>query len=98
MLPLNCGFGGSPNRRAEGGYRLPPAARKPRRRAARARAQLSPRRDLAAVCNAAARHGLIRRFGAARTQTAGLRINPRTCASSRFSFGTDLRCSISPPK
>ena len=92
MLPLNVGLmAASPQTGAqEGGYRLPPAALQAIVDAPRAPAlSLSPRRDLAAVVQTPPLPG-IAEVAQPELKLAGLRINPRTCASSRFSFGTDL--------
>lgn len=92
MLPLNLGLmAASPQAGAqEGGYRLPPAALQAIVDAPRAPAlSLSPQRDLAAVVQTPPLPG-IAEVAQPELKLAGLRINPRTCSSSRFSFGTDL--------
>ena len=92
MLPLNLGLmAASPQAGAqEGGYRLPPTALLEIVDAPRAPAlSLSPQRDLAAVVQTPPLPG-IAEVAQPELKLAGLRINPRTCSSSRFSFGTDL--------
>jgi dipeptidyl aminopeptidase/acylaminoacyl peptidase len=92
MLPLNLGLmAASPQAGAqEGGYRLPPAALLEIVDAPRAPAlSLSPQRNLAAVVQTPPLPG-IAEVAQPELKLAGLRINPRTCSSSRFSFGTDL--------
>ncbi|MRW87656.1 prolyl oligopeptidase family serine peptidase [Pseudoduganella sp. FT26W] len=92
VLPLNLGLmAASPQAGAqEGGYRLPPAALQAIVDAARAPAlSLSPRRDIVAVIETPPLPG-IAEVAQPELKLAGLRINPRTCSSSRFSFGTDL--------
>jgi dipeptidyl aminopeptidase/acylaminoacyl peptidase len=95
-LPLNLGLmAASPHAGAQqgaqsGGYRLPPAALQDIVDAARAPAlSLSPRRDIVAVVQTPPLPG-IAEVAQPELKLAGLRINPRTCASSRFSFGADL--------
>jgi dipeptidyl aminopeptidase/acylaminoacyl peptidase len=95
-LPLNLGLmAASPQAGAHegaqaGGYRLPPAALQDIVDAARAPAlSLSPRRDIVAVVQTPPLPG-IAEVAQPELKLAGLRINPRTCASSRFSFGADL--------
>jgi dipeptidyl aminopeptidase/acylaminoacyl peptidase len=92
MLPLTSGLmAASPQAGAqEGGYRLPPAALLDIVDAPRAPAlSLSPQRNLAAVVQTPPLPG-IAEVAQPELKLAGLRINPRTCAASRFSFGTDL--------
>ncbi|NGZ82850.1 alpha/beta hydrolase family protein [Duganella aceris] len=92
MLPLNLGLmAASPQTGAqEDGYRLPPAALQAIVDAPRAPAlSLSPQRDLVAVVQTPPLPG-IAEVAQPELKLAGLRINPRTCSSSRFSFGTDL--------
>ncbi|MYM90414.1 prolyl oligopeptidase family serine peptidase [Rugamonas sp. FT82W] len=92
MLPLNLGLmAASPQAGAqEGGYRLPPAALMDIVDAPRAPGlSLSPQRNLAAVVQTPPLPG-IAEVAQPELKLAGLRINPRTCSSSRFSFGTDL--------
>ncbi len=95
-LPLNLGLmAASPHAGAHegaqaGGYRLPPVALQDIVDAARAPAlSLSPRRDIVAVVQTPPLPG-IAEVAQPELKLAGLRINPRTCASSRFSFGADL--------
>ncbi|MPQ58509.1 S9 family peptidase [Duganella sp. FT27W] len=72
------------------GYRLPPEPLQAIVDAPRAPAlSLSPRRDTAAVVQTPALPG-IAEVAQPELKLAGLRINPRTCAGSRFSFGTGL--------
>jgi dipeptidyl aminopeptidase/acylaminoacyl peptidase len=74
----------------QGGYRLPPAALQAIVDAPRAPAlSLSPQRNIVAVVQTPALPG-IAEVAQPELKLAGLRINPRTCSSSRFSFGTDL--------
>ncbi|GJJ05614.1 hypothetical protein RugamoR64_61520 [Duganella rhizosphaerae] len=92
LLPLNLGLmAASPQAGAqEGGYRLPPAALLDIVDAPRAPAlSLSPQRNLVAVVQTPPLPG-IAEVAQPELKLAGLRINPRTCSSSRFSFGTDL--------
>ena len=92
VLPLNLGLmAASPQAGAQsGGYRLPPAALQAIVDAARAPAlSLSPRRDIFAVVQTPPLPG-IAEVAQPELKLAGLRINPRTCSSSRFSFGADL--------
>ncbi|MYM28700.1 prolyl oligopeptidase family serine peptidase [Duganella sp. CY15W] len=92
VLPLNLGLlAASPQAGAQqGGYRLPPAALQDIVDAARAPAlSLSPQRNLVAVIQTPPLPG-IAEVAQPELKLAGLRINPRTCSSSRFSFGTDL--------
>ncbi|TFW16097.1 alpha/beta hydrolase family protein [Duganella callida] len=73
-----------------GGYRLPPAALQALVDAPRAPAlSLSPQRDMVAVIQTPALPG-IAEVAQPELKLAGLRINPRIHASSRFSFGTGL--------
>lgn len=91
-LPLNLGLmAAAPQAGAqESGYRLPPAALQAIVDAARAPAlSLSPRRDLVAVVQTPPLPA-IADVAQPELKLAGLRINPRTCSSSRFSFGADL--------
>ena len=72
------------------GYRLPPEPLQAIVDAPRAPAlSLSPRRDTAAVVQTPALPG-IAEVAQPELKLAGLRINPRTYAGSRFSFGTGL--------
>src|SRR5471030_1001039 len=92
LLPLNLGLmAASPQAGAhEGGYRLPPSALLDIVDAPRAPAlSLSPQRNLVAVVQTPPLPG-IAEVAQPELKLAGLRINPRTCSSSRFSFGTDL--------
>lgn len=92
VLPLNLGLmAASPQAGAQqGGYRLPPAALQAIVDAARAPAlSLSPQRNIVAVVQTPPLPG-IAEVAQPELKLAGLRINPRTCSSSRFSFGTDL--------
>jgi dipeptidyl aminopeptidase/acylaminoacyl peptidase len=92
VLPLNLGLmAASPQAGAqEGGYRLPPAALQAIVDAARAPAlSLSPQRDIVAVIETPPLPG-IAEVAQPELKLAGLRINPRTCSASRFSFGADL--------
>jgi dipeptidyl aminopeptidase/acylaminoacyl peptidase len=92
VLPLNPGLmAASPQAGSqEGGYRLPPAALQAIVDAARAPGlSLSPQRNLVAVVQTPPLPG-IAEVAQPELKLAGLRINPRTCSSSRFSFGTDL--------
>jgi dipeptidyl aminopeptidase/acylaminoacyl peptidase len=96
VLPLNLGLmASSPQAGAQegaqsGGYRLPPAALQAIVDAARSPGlSLSPRRDIVAVVQTPPLPG-IAEVAQPELKLAGLRINPRTCSSSRFSFGTDL--------
>lgn len=92
LLPLNLGLmAASPQAGAqEDGYRLPPSALLDIVDAPRAPAlSLSPQRDLVAVVQTPPLPG-IAEVAQPELKLAGLRINPRTCSSSRFSFGTDL--------
>jgi dipeptidyl aminopeptidase/acylaminoacyl peptidase len=74
----------------EGGYQLPPDALQAIVDAPRAPAlSLSPQRNLVAVIQTPPLPG-IAEVAQPELKLAGLRINPRTCAASRFSFGTDL--------
>ena len=91
-LPAHPGLmAASPNQGAsDTGYRLPPAPLQAIVDAPRAPAlSLSPRRDTAAVVQTPALPG-IAEVAQPELKLAGLRINPRTCAGSRFSFGTGL--------
>jgi dipeptidyl aminopeptidase/acylaminoacyl peptidase len=92
VLPLTLGLmAASPQAGAQqGGYRLPPAALQAIVDAPRAPAlSLSPQRNLVAVVQTPPLPG-IAEVAQPELKLAGLRINPRTCSSSRFSFGTDL--------
>ncbi|HEX5343706.1 MAG TPA: prolyl oligopeptidase family serine peptidase [Duganella sp.] len=92
VLPLNLGLmAASPQAGAQqGGYRLPPAALQAIVDAPRAPAMsLSPQRNIIAVVQTPPLPG-IAEVAQPELKLAGLRINPRTCSSSRFSFGTDL--------
>ncbi len=92
LLPLNLGLmAASPQAGAqEEGYRLPPSALLDIVDAPRAPAlSLSPQRNLVAVVQTPPLPG-IAEVAQPELKLAGLRINPRTCSSSRFSFGTDL--------
>ncbi|MES2160422.1 MAG: prolyl oligopeptidase family serine peptidase [Pseudomonadota bacterium] len=92
LLPLNLGLmAASPQAGAqEDGYRLPPSALLDIVDAPRAPAlSLSPQRNLVAVVQTPPLPG-IAEVAQPELKLAGLRINPRTCSSSRFSFGTDL--------
>src|SRR5476649_1027982 len=72
------------------GYQLPPAALQALVDAPRAPAlSLSPRRDLAALIQTPPLPGIVE-VAQPELKLAGERINPRTCAASRFSFGTGL--------
>jgi dipeptidyl aminopeptidase/acylaminoacyl peptidase len=74
----------------DSGYRLPPAPLQAIVDAPRAPAlSLSPRRDTAAVVQTPALPA-IADVAQPELKLAGLRINPRTYAGSRFSFGTGL--------
>ena len=74
----------------EDGYRLPPQALQAIVDAPRAPSlSLSPGRDLAAFVQTPSLPG-IGEVAQPELKLAGLRINPRTYSSSRFSFGTDL--------
>ncbi|WP_082559692.1 MULTISPECIES: prolyl oligopeptidase family serine peptidase [unclassified Lysobacter] len=75
---------------ADSGYRLPPPALQALVDAPRPpQLMLSPRRDLAAMMQVPSLPG-IDVVAQPELKLAGLRINPRTYAQSRFSFGTDL--------
>ncbi len=75
---------------AEQGYQLPPAALQAIVDAPRAPAlSLSPRRNLAALLQTPPLPSIVE-VAQPELKLAGLRINPRTCAASRFSFATDL--------
>ncbi|MRW93827.1 prolyl oligopeptidase family serine peptidase [Duganella sp. FT80W] len=92
VLPLNLGLmAPSPQAGAqESGYRLPPAALQAIVDAPRAPAlSLSPQRNIVAVIQTPPLPG-IAEVAQPELKLAGLRINPRTCSSSRFSFGTDM--------
>ena len=92
VLPLNLGLmAASPQAGVqEGGYRQPPAALQAIVDAARAPAlSLSPQRNIVAVVQTPPLPG-IAEVAQPELKLAGLRINPRTCSASRFSFGTDL--------
>lgn len=92
VLPPNLGLmAASPQAGAqEGGYRLPPAALQAIVDVTRAPAlSLSPQRNIVAVVQTPPLPG-IAEVAQPELKLAGLRINPRTCSSSRFSFGTDL--------
>lgn len=75
---------------ATGGYQLPPAPLQAIVDAPRApQLQLSPKRDLAAMIQTPALPS-IAVVAQPELKLAGLRINPKTHAASRFSFGQDL--------
>ena len=72
------------------GYQLPPAPLQALVDAPRAPAlSLSPRRDLAVLVQTPPLPG-IAEVAQPELKLAGLRINPRTCAASRYSFGVGL--------
>jgi dipeptidyl aminopeptidase/acylaminoacyl peptidase len=85
--PVNSG---SPADHNTSGYRMPPAALQAIVDAPRApQLSLSPKRNLAALIQIPALPG-ISEVAQPELKLAGLRINPRTYADSRFTFGTDL--------
>jgi dipeptidyl aminopeptidase/acylaminoacyl peptidase len=92
--PLPPGMGlmaASPHSGAQDGrYRLPSPALQAIVDAPRAPAlSLSPHRDLAAMIQTPPLPG-IEEVAQPELKLAGLRINPRTCAASRFAYGADL--------
>ncbi|MGV7207928.1 prolyl oligopeptidase family serine peptidase [Oxalobacteraceae bacterium A2-2] len=92
MLPSSLSLMASSPRAGveESGYRLPPAALQALVDAPRAPAlSLSPRRDLVAMVQTPPLPG-IAEVAQPELKLAGLRINPRTCASARYSYGTGL--------
>lgn len=92
LPPLTMGLmAASPQAGArQGGYRLPSPPLQAIVDAPRPPAlSLSPRRDLAAVVRSPALPG-IAEVAQPELKLAGLRINPRNCSASRFSFGEDL--------
>jgi dipeptidyl aminopeptidase/acylaminoacyl peptidase len=92
LLPLALGLmAASPLAGAQnGGYQLPPAPLQAIVDAPRAPLlNLSPKRNLAVMVAQPALPG-IAEVAQPELKLAGLRVNPRTYAASRFSFGTDL--------
>jgi len=91
LLPTAFGLMASaPQAVHNSGYQLPPAALQALVDAPRAPAlSLSPRRDLAALIQTPPLPGIVE-VAQPELKLAGERINPRTCAASRFSFGTGL--------
>src|SRR5471032_2988763 len=91
LLPTAFGLMASaPQAAHNSGYQLPPAALQALVDAPRAPAlSLSPRRDLAALIQTQPLPGIVE-VAQPELKLAGERINPRTCAASRFSFGTGL--------
>jgi dipeptidyl aminopeptidase/acylaminoacyl peptidase len=79
-----------PSSPATGGYQLPPPALQAIVDAPRApQLHLSPKRNLAALIQTPALPG-IREVAQPELKLAGLRINPKSHAASRFSFGQDI--------
>ena len=73
-----------------GGYQVPPAELQAIVDAPRAPGlSLSPRRDLVAVVQTPPLPGIVE-VAQPELKLAGLRINPHTCAASRYAFGADL--------
>ncbi|MFA9217767.1 MAG: prolyl oligopeptidase family serine peptidase [Sphingomonadaceae bacterium] len=73
------------------GYQLPPAPLQAIVDAPRTPGlSLSPQRDLVAVVQTPPLPDIVE-VAQPELKLAGLRINPRTCAASRFAFGADLR-------
>ena len=92
VLPISAhaADGASGNSSTTGGYQLPPAPLQAIVDAPRApQLRLSPKRDLVALIQAPALPG-IAVVAQPELKLAGLRINPKTHAASRFAFGQDL--------
>ncbi|WP_295993132.1 prolyl oligopeptidase family serine peptidase [Rugamonas sp.] len=91
LLPATLGLmAAAPQSPRNSGYQLPPAALQALVDAPRAPAlSLSPRRDIAALIQTPPLPGIVE-VAQPELKLAGERINPRTCAASRFSFGTGL--------
>ncbi|NRR33484.1 S9 family peptidase [Oxalobacteraceae bacterium] len=91
LLPPTLGLmAASPQAGASSGYQLPPAALQAIVDAPRAPAlSLSPRRNLGLLVETPPLPGIVE-VAQPELKLAGLRLNPRTGAGSRFSFGANL--------